>query len=72
MFKIFMDYSFIFLIAISMIVQFLRVIYLLFKPTFMSKYKFFSDYTISKYRLSIYYILAIAVGYYIIFKKISG
>lgn len=55
-----------------MIVQFLRVIYLLFKPTFMSKYKFFSEYTISKYRLSIYYILAIAVGYYVIFKKISG
>ena len=67
-----MDFNTIILMSLSIIVHFFRIIYLLFKPTFMSKYKFFSDYTISKYRLSIYYILAIAVGYYVIFKKISG
>jgi hypothetical protein len=71
MLKKIVDFFFILLIVQSMVVQFLRIIYLLFKPPFMSKYKFFSDYTISKYRLSLYYILGISIGYYVILRLLN-
>jgi len=71
MLKKIIDFFFILLIAQSMIVQFLRIFYLLFKPSFISKYKFFSDYTISKYRLSLYYVLGISIGYYVILRLLN-
>ena len=71
MLKKIVDFFFIILISQSMIVQFLRIIYLLFKPSFMFKYKFFSDYTISKYRLSLYYVLGISIGYYVILRLLN-
>jgi len=71
MLKKIVDIFFILLIAQSMIVQFLRIIYLLFKPSFMSKYKFFSDYIISKYRLCLYYVLGISIGYYVILRLLN-
>ncbi len=69
MFKKFMDYSFVLLISISIFIQFLRLVYLLFKPNYMEKFKFFSEYTLSKYRLSLYYLLAIIAGCYVIWYR---
>lgn len=71
MFKKISDFFFILIIAQSMIVQFLRIIYLLFKPSFLTKYEFFSNYTISKYKLSLYYVLGISLGYYIILRLLN-
>ena len=65
------DLFFISLIVQSMIVQFLIIIYLLFKPPFMSKYKFFSNYSISNYKLSLYYVLGISVGFYLILRLLN-
>ena len=53
------------------IAHILKLIYLLFKPTFMSKYKYFSDQIPSKGSLIMYYVLAISVGYYVILYKIN-
>ena len=46
------------------------MIYLLFKPRFMSKYEFFANYTVSKSQLSVYYLLSILVSYWIFLKNI--
>ena len=71
MFKKIADFFFILIIVQSMIVQFLRIIYLLFKPAFMTKYEFFSNYAISKYKLSLYYVLGISLGYYVILRLLN-
>jgi len=70
MFKIIMDFNTIILMSLSIIVHFFRIIYLLFKPRFMTKYEFFANYTVSKSQLSVYYLLSILVSYWIILKKI--
>ena len=71
MFKKIMDFNTIILMSLSIIVHFFRIIYLLFKPRFMSKYEFFANYTVSKSQLSVYYLLCILVSYWIILKKIQ-
>ena len=71
MFKKIMDFNTIILMTLSIIVHFFRMIYLLFKPRFMSKYEFFANYTVSKSQLSVYYLLSILVSYWIILKKIQ-
>lgn len=71
MFKKIMDFNTIILMSLSIIVHFFRMIYLLFKPRFMSKYEFFANYTVSKSQLSVYYLLSILVSYWIILKKIQ-
>jgi hypothetical protein len=65
-----MDFNTIILMSLSIIVHCFRIIYLLFKPRFMSKYEFFANYTVSKSQLSVYYLLSILVSYWIILKKI--
>ena len=72
MIKKIMDFNTILLMSFSIIIHIFRMIYLIFKPRFMSKFEFLTNYTVSKYQLCIYYLLSILVSYWIILKKISN
>ena len=74
MIKKIMDFNTILLMSfiIIIIIHIFRMIYLIFKPRFMSKFEFLTNYTVSKYQLCIYYLLSILVSYWIILKKISN
>jgi hypothetical protein len=72
MFKRIMDFNVIILMSLSIIIHIFRMIYLLFKPRFMSRYELFRNYSVSKSQLSVYYLLSILVSYWIILKKISN
>ena len=68
MIKIFTDYFSILLISIALITHLLKLIYLFFKPKFLSKYKYFTKESPSKTDLVLYYILTIGCCFYILFK----
>ncbi len=51
------DYIRIQLVSLALISHILKLIYLLFKPSFMSRIKYFSEHTPSKTDLAMYYIL---------------
>ena len=68
MLKEIMDYSFLFFVLIGLITHVLKLIYLFFKPAYMSKFQYFSNETPSKLDLILYYILTIGCCFYIIFK----
>jgi hypothetical protein len=52
-------FTFVFISCIVIIVHLLRIIYLVFKPRFLSKYEFISSKELSDWQLILYYTLAI-------------
>jgi hypothetical protein len=67
----FTKYFSLLLISIALITHILKLVYLLFKPMFMNKYKYFSNNKPSKIDLILYYILTIGCSFYIIWKQIN-
>lgn len=67
----FTKYFSLLLISIALITHILKLVYLLFKPIFMTKYKYFSNNNPSKIDLILYYILTIGCSFYIIWKQFN-
>jgi hypothetical protein len=59
------------LLSIALITHILKLVYMLFKPIFMSRYKYFSNINPSKTDLILYYILTIGCSFYIIRKQFN-
>jgi hypothetical protein len=66
MMKILTHYTLLFFVMIVLTTHILKLIYVFYKPNFLSKYKYFSNEIPSKNNLILYYILTITVCYYII------
>jgi hypothetical protein len=67
----FAKYFSLLLLSIAIITHILKLVYLLFKPIFMTRYKYFSNINPSKTDLILYYILTIGCGFYIIWKQLN-
>lgn len=72
MIKILTHYTVLFFVFIGLTTHILKLIYIFYKPKFLSKYKYFSDDIPSKNNLILYYILTITVCYYVIRNIING
>ncbi len=59
-------------LIITITVHLLRIIYLLFKPESLSKYKSISDTNLKPHKLILYYSLVIIVALYVLFKRINS
>ena len=67
----FAKYFSLLLLSIAIITHILKLVYLLFKPIFMTRYKYFSNKNPSKTDLILYYILTIGCSFYIIWKQFN-
>ena len=57
--------------SIALITHILKLVYMVFKPIFMSRYKYFSNINPTKTDLILYYILTIGCSFYIIWKQFN-
>ena len=55
--------------SISIITHFFKIVYIYFKPTWLNKYEIILNTNISKYKLSLYYLLTILVLINIVMEK---
>ena len=67
----FAKYFSLLLLLIALITHILKLVYMLFKPIFMTRYKYFSNINPSKTDLILYYILTIGCSSYIIWKQFN-
>ena len=67
----FAKYFSLLLVSIALITHILKLVYMLFKPIFMSRYKYFSNINPSKTDLILYYTLTIGCSFYIIWKQFN-
>jgi hypothetical protein len=67
----FAKYFSLLLLSIALITHILKLVYMLFKPIFMSRYKYFSNINTSKTDLILYYTLMTGCSYYIIWKQFN-
>jgi hypothetical protein len=65
-------YISLFFLSTALITHILKLVHLLFKPTFLTRYKYFSNNNPSKTDLFLYYILTIGCCCYIIIKNINN
>ena len=61
-----------FFVFIGLITHILKLIYVFYKPKFLSKYKYFTNEIPSKNNLILYYILTITVCYYVILNILNS
>jgi hypothetical protein len=67
----FSKYFSLLLLSITLITHILKLVYMLFKPIFMTRYKYFSNINPTKSDLILYYILTIGCSSYIIWKQFN-
>jgi hypothetical protein len=67
----FAKYFSLLLLSITLITHILKLVYMLFKPIFMSRYKYFSNINPTKTDLILYYNLTIGCSFYIIWKQFN-
>ena len=67
----FAKYFSLLLLSIALITHILKLVYLLFKPISMSRYKYFSNINPTKTDLILYYILTIGCSSYILWKQFN-
>jgi len=67
----FAKYFSLLLLSIALITHILKLVYLLFKPIFMSRYKYFSNINPTKTDLILCYILTIGCSSYILWKQFN-
>jgi hypothetical protein len=67
----FAKYFSLLLLSITLITHILKLVYILFKPIFMTRYKYFSNINPTKSDLILYYILTIGCCSYIIWKQFN-
>lgn len=63
------DYLLIFLVGIALITHLMKIIFLIFNPKWMLKYKTFSNTNLNKYQLFLYYTITIFFLLGIVYKK---
>lgn len=63
------DYLLIFLVGIALITHLMKIIFLIFNPKWMLKYKTFSNTKLNKYQLFLYYTITIFFLLGIVYKK---
>ena len=71
MFKTFVNITVIGLLCIAALSNFLRLVYLLFRPKFLENVKFIANYLPSKTQLALYYLLTIMVCIYALLYKLD-
>ena len=64
------NYAWIAFFSITIIIHFLKIVYIYFKPTWLNQYESISNTNISKYKLSLYYLLTLLVLIKIVMDKI--
>ncbi len=64
------NYAWIAFFSITIIIHFLKIVYIYFKPTWLNQYELISNTNISKYKLSLYYLLTLLVLIKIVMDKI--
>lgn len=64
-----MNFGWILLIITTIIIHFLKIINIYFKPSFLNKYEIFSNINISRAKLSLYYLLTMLVLFKILIEK---
>jgi hypothetical protein len=67
----FAKYFSLLLLSITLITHILKLVYMLFKPIFMARYKYFSNINPTKTDLILYYILTMGCSFYIIWKQFN-
>ena len=63
------NYGWIIFFSFTIAIHFLKIIYIYFKPTWLNKYEIILNTNISKYKLSLYYLLTIMVLIHILMEK---
>ncbi len=64
------NYAWIAFFSITIIIHFFKIVYIYFKPTWLNQYESISNTNISKYKLSLYYLLTLLVLIKIVMDKI--
>lgn len=64
------NYAWISFFSITIIIHFFKIVYIYFKPTWLNQYESISNTNISKYKLSLYYLLTLLVLIKIVMEKI--
>lgn len=64
------NYAWIAFFSITIIIHFFKIVYIYFKPTWLNQYESISNTNISKYKLSLYYLLTLLVLIKIVMEKI--
>lgn len=64
------NYAWIAFFSITIIIHFFKIVYIYFKPTWLNQYELISNTNISKYKLSLYYLLTLLVLIKIVMDKI--
>ncbi len=67
----FAKYFSLLMLSITLITHILKLIYMLFKPNFIARSKYFSNINPTKTDLILYYILTIGCSFYIIWKQFN-
>ena len=67
----FAKYFSLLLLSITLITHILKLVYMLFKPIFMTRYKYFSNINPTKSDLILYYILTIGCSFYMMWKQFN-
>jgi hypothetical protein len=67
----FAKYFSLLLVSIALITHILKLVYMLFKPIFMTRYKYFTNINPTKTDLILYYILTIVCTSYILWKQFN-
>jgi len=65
------NYGWIAFFSFTIAIHFLKIIYIYFKPTWLNKYEIILNTNISKYKLSLYYLLTILVLINIVMEKLK-
>ena len=63
------NYGWIVFFSFTIVIHFLKIIYIYFKPAWLNKYEIILNTNISKYKLSLYYLLTILVLINIVMEK---
>ena len=64
------NYGWIAFFSLTIATHSLKIIYIYLKPAWLNKYEFISNTNISKYKLSLYYLLTLLVLIKIVMEKI--
>jgi hypothetical protein len=63
------NYGWIIFFSFTIVIHFLKIIYIYLKPAWLNKYEIILNTNISKYKLSLYYLLTLLVLINIVMEK---
>ena len=59
----------VFLLLLAVVTHVLKILYLLFRPKWLSRFKYFADTSPGRTQLLLYYILTVAVAAYALYTR---